>query len=205
MIGSTAELPGTERADVLVIEDLATLRMISDPLRLRLIEAMRGEPKTVKEVAAELDLPATKLYYHVRLLEEHGILRVAGTRIVSGIIERHYQTAALRLSIERELLGGGQPGGLDVALAVILDEARQDIHRGVIAGLIDPTRTTPGDGGLTLGRVWQRLTPQLADEFLRRFKALETEFATLAGQDNTGAEQHDYEILLGIFPRAPER
>src|ERR687885_168224 len=89
-----------------VIRDLETVRLISDPLRLQILEALRKEPRTVKQVAAQLDVPATNLYYHVRLLEQRGLIRVTDTRIVSGIIEKRYQTVAYRLSIDRRLLEG---------------------------------------------------------------------------------------------------
>ena len=67
------------------ISDLETIRIMSDPLRLRVIQAMSAdvdESWTVKRLAAALGLPATKLYYHINLLEKHGLVRVTGTGMV---------------------------------------------------------------------------------------------------------------------------
>jgi predicted ArsR family transcriptional regulator len=47
---------------------------------------------TVKELAAALDVPPTRLYYHVRMLEEHGLIEVVDRRMVSGIEERRYRS-----------------------------------------------------------------------------------------------------------------
>src|SRR5688572_10061938 len=100
------QMPGFERQpviplgqdDVLIVTDLETLKLISDPLRLRMLELLRGEPRTVKELARALGVAPTKLYYHVKLLLERELIRVAETRIVSGITEKRYQVTAARLS-----------------------------------------------------------------------------------------------------------
>ncbi len=46
---------------------------------------------SVKELAAELGEPQTKLYRHVRQLEAAGLIRAASSRLVSGILEQRYQ------------------------------------------------------------------------------------------------------------------
>ena len=73
------------RADEMVIDNLETLKVLADQLRKRIMEQF-DEPSTVKEVARKLGTSPSKLYYHVNLLEEHGLLKVTDTRIVSGII-----------------------------------------------------------------------------------------------------------------------
>lgn len=50
--------------------------------RLRILGLLRREPRTLKQLVAELDLPTTRLYYHVNLLESHGLIRAVETRIV---------------------------------------------------------------------------------------------------------------------------
>src|ERR1044072_9352831 len=89
------EAPDT-MLDVKVIDDLATLRLLSDPLRLQLIEALGAAPTTVKELARAMDMKPNRLYYHVNLLEDHGLVRVTQTRIVSRIVERTHALAAAR-------------------------------------------------------------------------------------------------------------
>lgn len=189
--------------EVHVIDDLATLKLISDPLRQRILEAARGQARSVKEIAEELGLPATKLYYHVRLLEERGLLVVVETRIVSGIVERRFQTTAPRFGVDRRVLNGEDASGLEhIALALVLDEARADLQHSISAGLIDPASEQLTSGGFILGRTWRRWSPQQADEFFRRFKQLEDEISAATEGDDRGTE-HEYEILLGVFPRVP--
>ena len=96
------EAPDT-MLDVKVIDDLATLRLLSDPLRLRLIELLGVAPTTVKELARDMDMKPNRLYYHVNLLEDHGLVKVTQTRIVSGIVERTYALVARRFAASEAL------------------------------------------------------------------------------------------------------
>lgn len=89
--------------DVKVIDDLATLRLLSDPLRLRLIEELGAQPTTVKVLAKAMAMKPNRLYYHVNLLEEHGLVRVTDTRIVSGIVERTYGLVAKHFAVSEDL------------------------------------------------------------------------------------------------------
>ena len=85
------------------------------------------------------------------------------TRTVSGIVEKTYAASASRLAIDRAVLapaGGGADEGLETMLAVVLDEAKAEIRRGVRAGAIDPAKKSFADGGLYLGRIWMRLSPR---------------------------------------------
>jgi DNA-binding transcriptional ArsR family regulator len=132
-------------AEVLVISDLAVLRVLSDGLRLQLIEAFgrtRGVPRSVKEVAKEIGQSATKLYYHVNLLEENGLLLVAESRLVSGILEKKYVPAARQYTVDKELLrtaeGGLGSEGESVfgqTIDTLLHSAAVDFRRAMVAGL----------------------------------------------------------------------
>lgn len=59
---------------------------------------------TVKQIAAKLNIPPTKLYYHFKQLEEHGLIRVVDTRLVSGIVEKLYQARAYSYRVDKGLL-----------------------------------------------------------------------------------------------------
>jgi poly-gamma-glutamate capsule biosynthesis protein CapA/YwtB (metallophosphatase superfamily)/DNA-binding transcriptional ArsR family regulator len=81
---------------VRLVEDVDTLRAMADPTRMAILTALTrpGDPvMSVKEIAAELGEPQTKLYRHVRQLLAAGLIRVAATRMVSGILEHQYQTS----------------------------------------------------------------------------------------------------------------
>ena len=158
--------PGAPRttfrpADEQRIGDLETVRVLADPLRFRLLHTMAtrlSEPWTVKEIARALGEPVTRLYYHVGLMEQHGLIVVTGSRLVSGIVEKQYQVAAERFAIERGLLSPGDPAAgeaLDSILGTVFDAARADIGTAVRAGIasINPgTGESGASGGPQAGR-----------------------------------------------------
>lgn len=196
---------GLEPDEILIIATLETLKVVADPLRLQILALLRDQPGTVKQLAQALDVPLKKLYYHMNLLEEHGLIRVASTRVVSGIIEKQYRVVAYRLSVERELLSPqteGQEGGLDVFLSLVLDHARAEIRRSVRAGLIDLRDFANEQHGLILGRRWLRMSPAQAEEYSRRLKQLDQEFQ--ANPPDPGSEPlQRYEFLMGLYPVLP--
>ena len=60
------------------ISDVETIKALSDPLRLRILEVMTAghdETFTVKRLATSLGVSQTKLYHHVNLLVERELIR----------------------------------------------------------------------------------------------------------------------------------
>lgn len=206
---------------VRLIDDLETLRLLTQPLRLRIVEALRAAPGplAVKDLAEILATSQTKLYYHVKLLDAAGLIRVAATRLVSGIPEKRYQAATFRIGVDRALLAPGTSGddGLEVLLSVIFGQVQTEIRRGVAAGLIDLDLfmlDQVGPTQLTLGRKWLWLTHEEVAAFGAGLEDLWNRFT---GGDrepdaalDAGARRPPgaalYELLLGFYPTAgPDR
>lgn len=196
-----AETLPTPQAEF-VIQDIETLRAISDPLRIRLLELM-AQPQTVKEIAAQLGVGKTKLYYHLNLLEKHSIIRVARTRVVSGIIEKSYQVTAYSYRPAKELLLRGDEGkehGVAIVES-ILDATRTDLTHSLNTGQAALGEAVQAKQ-LLLGRVVMSLTPEQAVSFYERFEALLTEVAqyekpTIGGQT--------YSLTVAFFPKNAEQ
>jgi DNA-binding transcriptional ArsR family regulator len=95
---------------VRTISEVDELRALADPTRLALLSALmhqRGNElpvMSVKELAASLGEPQTKLYRHIKQLEAVGLIRVAATRMVSGILEQRYQASQRDFDIASGLL-----------------------------------------------------------------------------------------------------
>jgi DNA-binding transcriptional ArsR family regulator len=92
---------------VRTVDDVDMLKAMADPTRLAILAALMkpGLPvMSVKELAAKLGEPQTKLYRHVKQLEAAGLIRVAGTRLVSGILEQRYQACQRDLTLARGFL-----------------------------------------------------------------------------------------------------
>jgi DNA-binding transcriptional ArsR family regulator len=85
--------------------NLEVLKALADPVRMNLLHALEIRSGTslptmsVKELAAELGEPQTKLYRHVKHLEAAGLIQAAATRIVSGIVEQRYRATYTEMII----------------------------------------------------------------------------------------------------------
>jgi len=180
------------------------VRIVADPIRLRILELLVMEPRTVKRLAAMLDLPQTKLYYHINLLEERNLIRVVGTRVVSGIIEKQYGGAARSYRVDEALLKLHAPGRDDTVammLSTVLDSVKNDVRQGLAAGLLDLRDDAPDDRKVTFGRVPLRLTPERAAELHRRLGDLIKEYCPRP--ESLGEQEPDtrlYHLFIAYFP-----
>src|SRR5580692_12979798 len=72
---------------------------LASPLRIELIGALRTHgPRSIRELAAQLDRPADGLYHHVRTLLKAGILVERGQRKVGRRTEAVYELTAERIA-----------------------------------------------------------------------------------------------------------
>lgn len=189
-------------AEELIISDLETLKVLADPLRISIMEYL-GKPGTVKEVAGKLGKPPTKLYYHFNLLEKHGLLQMVETRIVSGIIEKHYQVAARVFRLEKGLLSPSSAEfdqNLEVTLTSLFENVREDIHTSIAVGRVETGADAPDHRRLLMSQAHFHLTPEQARTFYARLMSLLEEFDLEDAEDNSSAEP--YKLLLMLHPSA---
>jgi DNA-binding transcriptional ArsR family regulator len=70
-----------------VIDDPAAAMVALEPVRSRLLAEL-AEPASAASLAARVGIPRQKVNYHLRALEAHGLVEVAGTRRWGGLTER---------------------------------------------------------------------------------------------------------------------
>jgi Helix-turn-helix domain len=90
--------------DVEVIEDAAAATVALDPVRGRLLAELR-EPASAASLAERVGLTRQKVNYHLRQLEAHGLVQVAGTRTWGGLTERLMVATAAGYVVAPEALG----------------------------------------------------------------------------------------------------
>jgi DNA-binding transcriptional ArsR family regulator len=184
----------------MVITDVEQLKVIGEPLRLQLIEVMAIDPArgwTAKELAEHLGTKQTKLYHHLALLEEHGFIRVAETRVVSGILEKRYQATAHGYHVDRALLtGAGAEGAVSHAIDAMFEKARSEILAGLRAGALNFDPDDPKRKRMGVWATHARLSPASVKRVMRLVEKL-AEIDTDA--DPNGEE---YGLLVGFYPRA---
>jgi DNA-binding transcriptional ArsR family regulator len=85
------------------IKNLEQIRLLSDPLKLQLIQAFAEDAKTTKQVATELGESITKLYRHVDALFDAGLIEIAGEKQKRGTVERTFRAVAQRFEADHAL------------------------------------------------------------------------------------------------------
>ena len=182
-----------------VIDDLEALRAVSDPLRLKIVELTAADPDrgwTAKELAASLGTSQTKLYHHLGVLEEHHFLRIAETRIVSGITERRYAATAHGFHVDRSLFtGSGGEAAMAATLDAIFEKARAEIVTSLHAGLITEADPEPGHPRMALSVSDVRLSPASVRKVMRQIDRLR------AIDQLDEADGAHYGFLVAFYPR----
>lgn len=190
-----------EPSEEMVITDVDQLKAVSDPLRLQLLDVLADDVLrgwTAKELAEHLGTRQTKLYHHLGILEERGFIRVAETRVVSGIIEKRFQATARSYRVERALLTGADTeSAIGGALDAVFEKARNEILAGLRSGAIDPEATKSQSRGYGLWATNTRLSPASVRKVQRLIERLR-EFDD--ADDPGGAE---FGLLVGFYPRGP--
>ena len=180
-----------------LVNELETLKVIAHNTRLDILQSLK-RPKTVKEVAKLIKLPATKLYYHVNLMEKHGLIQVVETNIVSGILEKKYQVVAHHYRIDNSLLTE-QPDAskeLEQMLSTIFNVTQSEIRRTVTNTEKNPFAE---ESSGILYRASLQLTAEQHAQFYGRLQSILEEITSQSSPEKS--ETHElYGLTLAYYP-----
>jgi DNA-binding transcriptional ArsR family regulator len=118
------------QGEVFTLTDLEQVKVLADPLRVRILEMFAAGECTTKQVAESLGEKPTRLYHHVEALERVGLIRLTRTRQNRGTIEKYFEAVARRFRAD--------PG----LFRAETDDEKADTLADVVATMMD---TTTGD------------------------------------------------------------
>jgi predicted transcriptional regulator len=183
-------------AESMKITSLETLKVLADPFRIQIIELLGG-PQTVKTVAQQLGVTPTKLYYHINMLEQHGLICVVSTRVVSGILEKSYQNTAKSFEAGASLTAPNAT--LEDALGFmtsVLDAGKLEMRRAYNSGQFKmPASLSEAKQAMLLTRTILSLTEARAKKFRERMSKLLAEF-----NDAQSSETQDFSLTIAFHP-----
>ena len=142
--------------DVQTIDDLEQLRLLSDPLKLSLVQVFGEAEGTVASAASTLGQPQTKLYRHVDALLDAGLIEVTREQPKRGTVERWFRAAARRFEVADGLLPGGE--GSEGS------EAIRDLLRGAESEILQALDREDEVLQPTVARFRAKLTPDQLEE-----------------------------------------
>lgn len=183
-------------AESMQITSLETLKILADPFRIQIIESLAG-PQTVKTVAQQLGVTPTKLYYHINMLEQHGLIRVVSTRVVSGILEKSYQITANSFEASPSLTAPNAT--LEDALGFmtsVLDAGKLEMRRAYNSGQFEmPASPSEAKQAMLVTKTVVSLTEARAKKFRERMSKLLGEFS-----DEQSTETKDFSLTIAFHP-----
>lgn len=157
--------PTFEQAETFWIDDAETFEMLADPRRMEIIE-LAMVPRSVTEMAEIMGVPRTRLYHHVGLLENAGIIGVAETRQAGAATEKLYQTTALNFQPSETLLENAEPREQAMAvIASILGTTQADFLRAVETERVNLTDRRD-QRRVAISRRLLLLTPERLDQLI---------------------------------------
>jgi DNA-binding transcriptional ArsR family regulator len=172
------------------ISDLETLKVLSDSLRVQILKTIgmasdRGQLTTVKQLSEDLDVPQSKLYYHINLLEKHDLIRIANTRVISGIVEKQYQIRARKILVNLDIAKHSdsdrdQGGELTLAsIKAMLDLAYANVQKSIRQYQEDSQGLQEENAALFSSQVILQLSGDQASELVNRLNVLINEYTAL--------------------------
>lgn len=190
-------------APVLIIKDLETLKIMADPQRNQILEILAPEKQTINQIAEKLGLSPSKLYYHINLLEKHGLIQEVNTIVKANIIEKVYWITAYECKMDHDLFNFSTPEGQEsviTAMVTPIDSTREDIVRSLEA------RATALEKGaeqhpreVVIFREVRKMSDQTADKFTERLKQVLEDFENFEG-DNDSDDSHMRALTLAFYP-----
>lgn len=82
------------------IKSLDQMRALTNKIRVKILDVFEEfVPRTNKQIAEALGLPASKVHYHVRELERVGLLQLVDTHEKGGVIEKFYLPVAMQIRV----------------------------------------------------------------------------------------------------------
>ena len=104
-------------------------RALADPMRIRLLECLWGQPQSARELAEWAGMAPARLYYHLAQLEQAGLIEIAEyRRLPGGKVERVYRPRPIEPP-------GDEATPLEFAefLGAMLEATRADITAASVA------------------------------------------------------------------------
>ena len=93
---------------MMLMDDAKDLRLALSPIRRQILERLQA-PGSAASLAADLGLPRQKVGYHLRALEEAGLVTLHEERARRGFTERLFLASAEAFVIDPVLLGRDLP------------------------------------------------------------------------------------------------
>lgn len=178
------------------ITDPSQFEALTSGLRMRIL-MLCHQPLSVREIAERLEMPVTRLYYHINLLEESGFVEVVHTRKSGARLEKIYRTAGRSITPGPELLDAidDTAAAAKAFTAIVIEPARAETEDALRKRLEGEERM------MYLGRTMAALTPTQVDALIAQHTELIESMLHDENPDDDDAEA--YAFTFSLVPSQP--
>ena len=187
--------------DVAVIEDPAAAEVSLDPVRARLLAEL-AEPHSATMLSARVGLPRQKVNYHLRALEQHGLVELVEERRKGNCTERMMLATAQSYVISPTALAAVQPDPTRSPdqlsarwLLAVAARLVRDVGALITGATQDRKRvaTFALDGEVRFASAADRAA--FAEELARAVAALVSKY-----HDRTAERGRDHRVIVAVHP-----
>lgn len=95
---------GTHANEFVVSSDLEQINVLSDPRRLDLLQLLMIKPRTISQIGRQLGEYPAAIRYHVKILENAGLVELTELRESPGYTEKYYYARAHAILLQKIIL-----------------------------------------------------------------------------------------------------
>jgi DNA-binding transcriptional ArsR family regulator len=183
--------------------ELQLVRVLSHPLRWRILQTLNLQTASPSELADEIGAPLPNIAYHVRVLAENDAIELVKTAPARGALE-HFYRATMRPWFTEEMFEQLPASARRAIFSEILRDIWSDVAAAAVAGHLDDPTTH-------IMRTWLALDQQAYDKLAEALDALQElalelhaeaapRLAAISGDER---EEHRTALMLMHFHRAP--
>jgi len=176
------------------------VKVVAEPLRVSILEALCLEARTTKQVAEILGEKPTRLYHHVDLLAEAGLIRLVDTRQVRGTVEKYYQAVGRAFRADPRIFrqadaSDEQSQTLADVATTMLERTTEEVRNLILSGH-DLTSGEEGVLSYVEVRGSESVIREINDRLLKFLKDLEKNCCS----GEPSEEDRRYRLNLAWFP-----
>ena len=117
-------------------------KVLGDERRVQILRILMSEPATLSQLGERLDMHPAKVRYHLKRLEEAGLVMLTATNVVRGFVEKYYQASARAYQVSLAILPQTEhntmlmiTGSHDLALELLAESLRQQPLKSAVYAL----------------------------------------------------------------------
>jgi DNA-binding transcriptional ArsR family regulator len=84
--------------EIMILEDPHAIKLLFTPKYAKIIGMISEEELSVSDVARKLGANSGSVYYHMKELEKHGLVKLVREEIAGGVVKKYYRKAAVNFT-----------------------------------------------------------------------------------------------------------